>query len=472
MSQQVDELYELDNEFRDKLATVDTQGKRVWVYPKKPKGHYHNLRIGFTIILLGLLFAGPLIKVDGHPFLLFNFIERKFIIFGVAFWPQDFHLFLLGMITFFVFIILFTVVFGRLWCGWACPQTVFMEMVFRKIEYWIEGDAIQQRKLDKQSWNNQKIFKKGLKHFIFLLIAILIAHTLMAYLVGFDQVKQLVTSSPSEHMGGFIALVLFTGIFYWVFAFFREQACVAVCPYGRLQGVLLGPKSIVVAYDWVRGEPRGKLRKGKVQEGNGDCISCKRCVHVCPTGIDIRNGTQLECVNCTACMDACDDVMTTIKRPKGLIRYDSHENIKEGKKNLFNSRAIGYTALLSLLIGVLVYLLATRVDVEATVLRVPGMLYQEQPGNKVSNLYNIKFINKTFEEINLDLKIKDEPGAEIRRVGEEALVVPASSSEEGVYFIELPRTSITAPKTQLTVQLLNNGEIVDEIKTNFLGPTN
>lgn len=239
------------------------------------------------------------------------------------------------MITFFVFIILFTVVFGRVWCGWACPQTIFMEMVFRKIEYWIEGDAAKQMKLKNMPWTAEKIFKRVLKYVIFMAISLLIAHTLMAYLIGVDKVIDIVTASPYEHWSGFLGMLFFTGIFFWVFSYFREQACIAVCPYGRLQGVLLNKDSMAVSYDFKRGEPRGKIKKGEIQEGQGDCIDCKLCVHVCPTGIDIRNGTQLECVNCTACMDACDEVMTKVNRPKGLIRIASYNGIVEGTKNIY-----------------------------------------------------------------------------------------------------------------------------------------
>ncbi|MFW5762569.1 MAG: cytochrome c oxidase accessory protein CcoG, partial [Cyclobacteriaceae bacterium] len=414
-------------------------------------------------------FGLPLIEINDHPFMLFNFFERRFIIFGVAFWPQDFHIFLIAMIAFFVFIILFTVVFGRLWCGWACPQTIFMEMVFRKIEYWIEGDAIQQKRLEKAPWNSKKIFKKATKHFIFLLISIVIAHTLMSYLISFEQVKEVVTSSPTENMAGFIGMVFFTGLFYFVFSYLREQACVAICPYGRLQGVLLVKDSIVVAYDWIRGEPRGKLKKGKIQEDKGDCIACKRCVHVCPTGIDIRNGTQLECVNCTACMDACDEVMETIEKPKGLIRYASYNSIKEGKKKLLDARVAAYSVVLVAILGLLALLLATRTDVETSVRRVPGTLYQEQENGVISNLYNLKFINKTFEKKNLRVQIKEEDGV-IRGVTDEEINIEANANAEGVFFIEFPKEKITESKTEVTVQVLEEGEVVDEVSTNFLGP--
>src|SRR5688572_25372508 len=232
-----EQLYQYDEEFRNSIGTVDEKGKRVWVFPKMPKGWFHNKRVIVTTVLLTVFFATPLIRIHGHPFMLFNIFERKFIIFGQVFWPQDFVLLALTLIIFFVFIILFTVVFGRVWCGWACPQTIFMEMVFRKIEYWIEGNAHDQRKLDGAPWDGKKIAKKSFKHFIFIAISILISHMTMAYLIGLEQVKQIVSQPPTAHMAGFIGLVAFTGIFYGVFSFFREQACTVVCPYGRLQGV-------------------------------------------------------------------------------------------------------------------------------------------------------------------------------------------------------------------------------------------
>ena len=286
-----------------------------------------------------------------------------------------------------------------------------MEMVFRKVEYLIEGDANQQRKLNAAPWNTEKIIKKGVKQVVFFIISSIIAHLLMAYLIGVDQVKELILAGPASEFAGFVGLLVFTFVFYGVFAYFREQACTVVCPYGRLQGVLLNKESIVVAYDWLRGEPRGKLKKGQVSEDNGDCIDCKLCVHACPTGIDIRNGTQLECVNCTACIDACDQVMEKISKPRGLIRYDSYNGINEGKKLTFNLRLAGYTTVLVVLVSALTYLLISRTDVETTVLRVPGQLYQTTENGNISNLYNIQVINKTFDQISLDIRILNQEGA-------------------------------------------------------------
>lgn len=466
----MDNLYQFDQEYRDTIATVDEKGKRIWVYPKKPSGRFHNRRVYVAIILLTILFGVPFLKLNGEPLLLFDVFERRFIIFGIHLWPQDFHIVALSMISMVVFVVLFTVIFGRVWCGWSCPQTIFMEMIFRKIEYLIEGDATKQRKLNQGPWTTEKVWKKSLKHLIFIGISLLISHTFLSYIIGVDKVQAIVSRPPTENMLGFIALMVFTGLFYLVFSVLREQICIAVCPYGRLQGVFLGNNSIAVMYDWLRGEPRSRLKKGQVAEDKGDCIDCKMCVYACPTGIDIRNGTQLECVNCTACIDACDEVMQKIEKPRGLIRYASFNSVKDGHQKLFTTRVLGYSFVLILLISVVVFMLVTRTDIEATILKVPGQLYQEQPNNRISNIYNIQFINKTTKPVSLELKVKGIETASINRVGDEALTIGASERVDAVFFIELPRESIKSMKTELEVQLIANGEVMDEITTNFIGP--
>lgn len=460
----------VDDEFRDSIATVDEQGKRRWIYPKKPSGRLHNWRIVVTVFLLSLLFSGPFIKINGQPLLLMDVVNRKFIIFGQAFWPQDFVLLAVTLITFFVFIILFTVVFGRIWCGWLCPQTLFMEMVFRKIEYWIEGDAAAQRRLAKEKLNFKKVCKKTLKHTIFILISLLIGHTLMAYIIGIEDTLAIVSSSPAEHITGFITLLSFTAIFYGLFAKFREQACIAVCPYGRLQGVLLGKESIVVAYDWIRGEPRGHLKKNQVASlEQGDCIDCKLCVHVCPTGIDIRNGTQLECVNCTACIDACDEVMTKIGKPKGLIRYASVNAITNGVLKLINPRVIGYSFVLLTLIGLLSFALITRSDVETTILKVPGTLYQREPG-MITNLYNVEFVNKTFNNLALEIKVESPAYASIHKADGKPIVVPGEGIAKSVYFIKIPESKVNNARTVVTLGIYEHGKQIETVKAKFIGP--
>src|SRR5699024_7203030 len=363
-----------DNEsFRDRISTVSEEGKRTWVYPKKPKGRYYDYRKYVSYLLLTFLLASPFIKVNGNQFMMFNFLERRFNVFGFPFWPQDFYLMVLSMIIGIVFITLFTVAFGRVFCGWICPQTIFMEMVFRRIEYWVEGDRGKQIRLDKQSWNAEKIRKKGLKWFLFALISFIIANVFLAYLIGSDNLLKYIQDGPLAHLQTFLILMAFTGMFYFIFTWFREQVCVIACPYGRLQSVLLDEKSIVVAYDYKRGEGengRARFKKGEDRAalGKGDCIDCFQCVQVCPTGIDIRNGTQLECVNCTACIDACDAMMEAVDLPKGLIRFASEENISKGRKFKFTTRMKAYAAVLVVLIGLLVGLLFMRSDLDATIL--------------------------------------------------------------------------------------------------------
>jgi len=271
-------------------------------------------------------------------------------------------------------------------------------------------------------------------------------------------------------MSGFIGLVAFTGVFYSVFAFLREQACTVICPYGRLQSVLLTKGSIIVAYDWLRGEPRGKIKKQQEQEEKGDCIDCKLCVHACPTGIDIRGGTQLECVNCTACIDACDEVMVKINKPTGLIRYDSYNGIKEGKKLTLNPRIVGYAAVLTILLGATGYLMANRSAIEATVLKVPGTLYQKQENGNITNLYKIQFINKTFDATTIEPKLVDFKGATLKKVGNAALNIEPNSMSESIYIIEIAGDKLTSSKTALKIEIYNDGKLVDVVKTNFLSP--
>jgi len=465
------DFYSYDEQFRDNIATVDEKGKRIWVYPKKPSGILHNWRVAVTVALLLLLFSGPFLTINGKPLLLLNFFERKFVILGQPFWPQDFVLLAIVLITFFVIIILFTVVFGRVWCGWFCPQTLFMEMVFRKIEYWIEGDAPAQRKLDKQPWNASKVLKRICKHALFLAISLLIAHTVLAYLVGVQKTYSIITKSPLENLSGFSGLIGFTAIFYGVYARFREQACIAVCPYGRLQGVLLGKDSIVVAYDWIRGEPRGHIKKSATPaKPKGDCIDCKLCVHVCPTGIDIRNGTQLECVNCTACIDACDEVMVKIGKPKGLIRYASYTSIKEGIQKLFTPRVIGYSLVLVALLGVLGFTIGTRSDVKTTVLKIPGTLYQKTDDGHITNLYNIEFLNKTFDDIELDIRVESPSSASLERADGKQIIVKAEGIVKNVIFIKIPQRQMESDRIVIKLGVYRNNERIETVNVKFIGP--
>ena len=463
----------LNESFRDRIATVDAKGKRKWVFAQKPKGKFYNIRTWVSWGFFVLFFALPFIKVNGRPLFLFNIPDARFIIFGKIFWPQDFFIFGLTMVTFIIFIVLFTAAFGRLFCGWVCPQTIFMEMLFRKVEYLIEGDAAKQKILKNSSWTAEKIRKKTIKHIVFYLLAFIIANFFLAYIIGMDELVKIITEPVSKHVIGFMSILLFSGIFYGVYAYFREQACTVVCPYGRLQSVLLDRNSMIVAYDHKRGEPRGKYKKNQPAELNtGDCIDCFQCVKVCPTGIDIRNGTQMECVGCTACIDACDKMMDAVDRPRGLVRYASENGIAEGKKLRYTGRMKFYTVLLIFLTGILATLLLTRKDIDGTIVRTRGQLYQERGTDSLSNLFNIKIINKTIKDIPVTLHLEGDAATigKIEMVGAREVLLKQEDQATGSFFIILPRSYITKRKMKLEVGLYEGDKKVTSIKTNFTGP--
>ncbi|MDF4222696.1 cytochrome c oxidase accessory protein CcoG [Maribacter sp. M208] len=461
--------------FRDSIGTIKEDGKRAWVFPKKPSGKLYEYRKYVSYVLLIFLIASPFVKINGNQFLMFNVLERRFNIFGFPFYPQDFHLFVISMIIGVVFIALFTVAFGRIFCGWMCPQTIFMEMVFRRIEYWIDGDRGAQIKLDRQEWNAEKIRKRVLKWFIFFIISFIIANVFLAYLIGSDRLIQYITDGPAQHVSTMVSLLIFTGVFYFVFAWFREQVCIIACPYGRMQGVLLDNKSIVVAYDHKRGEAengRKKWRKNEDREamGHGDCIDCFQCVNVCPTGIDIRNGTQLECVNCTACIDECDTIMEKVNLPKGLIRYASEDEITKKEKFKFTPRLKGYTAVLVILTGVLVGMMFLRNDLEANILRLPGQLYEHKEGNIISNVYTYKLLNKTtetVEDVHFELI---SPKGEIKLVRNENFDVDPEALAEGTLFIEINQSALSGDKNNLKIGVYSNDELIETTTARFLAP--
>ncbi len=448
---------------------ADSEHKKIlgrnFLYPKKPKGSLYNKRMWVGFTLLAFLFACPFIKMNGEQLVLLNFLERKFVFFGLMFTPQDFYLFALAMLIFMLFIVCFTVVLGRLWCGWACPQTIFMEIVFRKIEYWIEGDANKQRKLDAQPWNTEKITKKGIKHFLFLVISFLIANTFLAYIIGSDQLFSIINDPIGNHIAGFVSIWIFTIVFYGVFAYVREVVCTAICPYGRLQGVLLDNKSLIVAYDETRGEPRGKIQRNEGAAAKGDCVDCGLCVQVCPTGIDIRKGTQLECVNCTACIDACDEVMLKIDKAPKLIGFYNADFINSRKRFKLGVKAYGYAAILALVIILFSSLIYKREDVQTTVLRASGTLYQKMPDGSVANIYNAELINKTNREMKFILKSVD-TNDRIEMIQADTLLSKEGTAHLTFFLLKDP-ANIKNFKTDVDFQIIVSGEVISTASTTF-----
>jgi cytochrome c oxidase accessory protein FixG len=453
------------------LSAAKESGERKWIYPLIRKGLYYKWRSAISYVYLIFFFSGPFIRIGGQPLLLLNFMERHFVVLGQVFWPQDIFLFMLASLVFLVCVVLFTIAFGRIFCGWICPQTIFMEMVFRKIEEWIEGDANKRKKLDAGPRTNVWIAKKTAKHLVFIGVSFLISNTFLAYLIGSEDLLKIMTEPVGQHWIGLASIWVFTLIFYLVYSQVREIVCTVICPYGRLQSVLFDEHTLVVAYNDVRGEPRGKLQKNADPFAlKGDCVDCGLCVSVCPTGIDIRKGTQVECVNCTACIDVCDEVMDKINRPKSLIGFYSENMIRVKEKPSFTLRMKGYAAVITVMLGVLCYFIFTRSDMDMTVMRGAGSLYQEQPGGYISNIYNAEIINKTNEDRKITIR-SDNPAIRIKYIQAPGPVAKGGMVKT-MFFIEIPATELHAAKTDINLQLFTGKQLKQTISTTFVGPVN
>ncbi|KFF09980.1 cytochrome C oxidase [Chryseobacterium soli] len=463
----------IENEdFRNSVGTMDETGSRKWVFPRKPKGKYTNYRNYTSYLLLALFFGLPFIKINNNPFLLINVIDRKFFIVGQPFYLQDFFILALGAVTSVIFVMLFTVVFGRIFCGWLCPQTLFMEMVFRKIEYWIEGDRNKQMKLERQEWDAEKIRKRVTKWSVFFLASLLISHFMFMYIVGYEEVLNIMMQGPAESPFQFMGMLAFTATFYFTFAWLREQVCTLVCPYGRLQGVLIDKQTINVYYDFKRGENRSKWRNNEDRktEGKGDCIDCHQCVVVCPTGIDIRNGQQLECVNCTACIDACDEVMEKVGMPKGLIRYATEAEIENQEKFKFTARMKVTTLFLALLIGFLGFLMYDRGSMEAKFIKPAGSTFFIKNG-KITNTFIYTLLNKTNQKKTITIKVLTPEHAEITYFGSDKITLKGDEILKGNINITFPEDDIKFSKQNMVIGVFDEkGEMLDSFDTTFEGP--
>lgn len=463
----------IENEdFRNSVGTMDETGSRKWVFPRKPKGKYTNYRNYTSYLLLALFFGLPFIKINNNPFLLINVIDRKFFIVGQPFYLQDFFILALGAVTSVIFVMLFTVVFGRIFCGWLCPQTLFMEMVFRKIEYWIEGDRNKQMKLERQEWDAEKIRKRVTKWSVFLLASLLISHFMFMYIVGYEEVLNIMMQGPAESPFQFMGMLAFTAAFYFTFAWLREQVCTLVCPYGRLQGVLIDKQTINVYYDFKRGENRSKWRNNEDRKtaGKGDCIDCHQCVVVCPTGIDIRNGQQLECVNCTACIDACDEVMEKVGMPKGLIRYATEAEIENQEQFKFTARMKVTTLFLALLIGFLGFLMYDRGSMEAKFIKPAGSTFFIKNG-KITNTFIYTLLNKTNQNKTITIKVLTPEHAEITYFGSDKITLKGDEILKGNINITFPEDDIKFSKQNMVIGVFDEkGEMLDSFDTTFEGP--
>jgi cytochrome c oxidase accessory protein FixG len=464
------EYAEEHDTFRNELASVARDGRRRWIYARQPSGPLYRARTVLGVFLLGFLFLAPFVKIHGQPLMLLNVLDRHFVILGTVFRPQDFYIVVVLALGTLVTLVLFTVVLGRVWCGWLCPQTIFMEMLFRRIEYAIEGSAEQQLRRDRGGWTADRLLRKGIKLGVFFALSFLIANVFLAWIIGAPQLIAIVTDPPSRHLGGLIAISLFSAVFFAVFARFREQACVLACPYGRVLSSLVDERTVTVTYDRTRGEPRSRLIRGAHAGAHaGDCIDCHRCVTVCPTGIDIRNGLQLECVACTACIDACNDVMRRVGRPAGLIRHASAEAVRSGARPRVGARVAAYAAVWIALVGAGTFLLATRRDLDLVILRQPGTLYATVAGNEVANFYTVEALNRTSHAAPFSIEVSEPRGATVTTLGAPPEIPPNGVLDMRL-LLRLPTSSISGPSTAVKFVVRSHGRVVQKIDSAFLGP--
>ncbi len=455
---------------------MDEHGDRIHIYPRQLFGRWLKRRTVVNLVLMAVYFGLPWLTVGGNQAVLFDIPRRKMALFGLVLWPQDTVLLWLFLFTALVGIFFFTALFGRVWCGWACPQTVFMEGVFRHIERWIEGRPAARRKRDAGPWTLDKAWRKGLKHAVFLLIAAHVANTFLCYFAGTDRVLDMTTSSPSQAPAWFGFMAGITAVFYFDFAWFREQLCTMACPYGRWQSVLIDRHSLLVGYDEKRGEGRARMgvrrAAAKAEEATGasgqtfgDCVDCSLCVQVCPTGIDIRDGLQLECVGCTACIDACDAVMTKVGKPEGLIRYASLAALDGERRRLVRPRSIIYGVVMVLAAGLFVAKLATRADIEVQVVRAQRNAVQ-MVGDEVLNHFRAKLVNKSDEPIKVKV---DVPGERVA-VPLNPWPVPAASAVTMEIFVKRPKSAFGADVERVKMLFSVDAKPVHDAEVPLLGP--
>jgi cytochrome c oxidase accessory protein FixG len=450
---------------RETPTTINRDGSRLFLHPADVKGFFTTWRRVFALLLVGIYLLLPWIPINGHPAVFLDVLNRRFHLFGLSFAAQDlwmafFFITGLGFSLFFI-----TSLFGRIWCGWACPQTVFLEHVYRRIERWIEGDSTARKKLDAQDWNGEKVFKRVLKNGIFLALSALIAHMFLAYFISIPELYGWMTQSPTEHWGAFVFMAIATGVLFFNFAWFREQLCLVICPYGRLQSALIDDDSIVIGYDKNRGEPRGPAKK----EGFGDCIDCYRCVQVCPTGIDIRQGLQIECIGCANCIDACDNIMTKLGREKGLVRYDSQNGLVGKTRRILRPRIFIYAALMA--VGATAFSLSAMQlrSANMNIVRMSGAPYFVTDAT-VRNQYMVRVINKTNVEKTFQIASASPFEGYSMEGNEKGITVPPMGEEVRPVIISVKR-SIYAGGFPLELSLISpEGATIMTKEAEFLGP--
>ncbi|MCA0375621.1 MAG: cytochrome c oxidase accessory protein CcoG [Gemmatimonadetes bacterium] len=459
------------------LPTLNEDGTRRWIRPKPSHGAWWRRRRVVAYALMAIFFAAPHLRLFGKPIFLMDLPRRQFTLMGYTFLPTDTLLFMLVLASGVIGIFLVTALAGRAWCGWACPQTVYLEFLFRPIGRWFDGGYAQSRNLDKKgAWFTPR---RIAKYVTFFLMSLFVSHTMLAFFVGTDQLYTWMVHSPAAHPAAFAFVVAFTGIVWFNFTYFREQTCLIVCPYGRWQSALIDRQSTIVAYDYTRGEPRAHAAgaKGAPRDPNaGDCIDCSACVQTCPTGIDIRNGLQMECVHCTQCIDACDEIMTRVGKPTGLIRYASQDAIAGAPRKLLSLRTVLYPLVLFVLLGGLATALLQKAPADFTVLRGIGAPFTQEADGRVANQVRVKLTNRrsqgTAYTITLDSLIGGDLRAEDVTVAipENPFAVPAGATRTTSLFILLPSRAFVGGEKWMTLTVTDTEGWHETVRWRLLGP--
>ncbi len=448
---------------RDSVTTIRDDGSRMFLHPADARGFWTSARRGSAALLIAVYLLLPWIPIGGHPAVFLDVAGRRFHLLGFTLAFQDAWLLFFGITGLGFSLFFITSLLGRVWCGWACPQTVFLDHVFRRVERWIEGDAVARRRLDAAPWTASKLARRGFKQVVFVLLSAVITHLFLAYFVSLPELWRMMHQSPGEHWSAFVFVAFATGILYFNFAWFREQLCLVICPYGRLQSVLIDDHSLVIGYDAKRGEPRAKAGTPDA----GACIDCNRCVQVCPTGIDIRQGLQIECIACTACIDACDEVMTKVKRPTGLIRYDSVAGFAGGRTRWLRPRLALYAVLLAAGAAAATWALSTVRPANLGVTRLGGMPYIVDV-DAVRNQFLVRLVNKRDEPAAFRV-VAEGPG--LRQIGFEEVVTLAPLAEEvRPLIVKVPRSDYSGPFHFTVVARPVSGDFELRRAADFTGP--
>ena len=451
------------------LTTMNADGSRNWMYPTPSKGRFYYWRMIVGWALIALFVALPIVPINGKPAVFLNVMEREFTFFGMTFYPTDTFLLMVLMIGTLVSIILFTALLGRVWCGWACPQTVYLEFVYRPIERWIEGKEHVRKRRDEASWTFDKAWRKGAKWSIYAGFSLVLAHTFVAYFAGWENLIHYMQSPPTENWGYFFMMAATTGLILFDFGFFREQMCTITCPYARFQSVLLDEDSLIISYDEDRGEPRGK---GKERSDLGDCVDCGACVRTCPTGIDIREGLQMECIACTQCIDACDDIMDKMDFEPGLIRYSSEREDEGEDRRLVRPRTVIYSILLTVLAGVFLTALTTRGSFDVNVGRAAGdQPFMVLPNDHVANRVRVRVRNQTPKAASYEIKVDQPATASVRVVGVSPITVQPEEMTRTEAWVVVPPETIQNGTQQATIRIVFSDGTEHTAQFPLLGPS-